>query len=987
MSPEISKSIYVSLFVLLLALLMVGNSVVWKLTNLLFTLIALISGCVSSLFLIVFIINNNEAELTNQIEETTENTSYLEKLQLCVLYLKNKLIKSETVTFFEKQVKAKQFTIYEKIHNLGLSDTSCYMKTVYDKNKYSEEACMSKELTQLLNRLFDYSYRDFVEIWYAQVSYDEGKFHKMLCNDYWQMVASISKRLQNVDFLHLIMCKYTRVLTEYFTELRTTACMPRSNEEKPDFQLHWCMTNLSTERDFLRKVSDYVITLTLPLSSLKITSTRLILREIFTNLVLEKTITLLSDPNFINENLLWLLDEQTLSEPDKAYSYAETYEDFIKIINKCDDLNTLYQIRTRICTEIFQARTISNLKKNTSKEGKAKSMDKGELLINRDLKRYLNQCNVAKLQCEKKIKEKIGKDLPSNNTIVNEESENDNVHENQLLSFEEIMRSPVARSYFLKYLRKINKFQLLKFWEQIEFIRNNTVEGKDMARIVSHCYQTYIHRASAASMQINIEKSVLSGMQECVIGNKDARDFYKVQLQVYEKLRSDHYPSFVVSDVYVENLSDFNTLNDDLNIFDSENLENSDEVNGNYKKTIFDGLIKQIKEIDGKLEYKAQALASLRPTSKYQPKMMKRLVREITALQQNKSRLQLRVERYNLWWKNLNDWSIIISEPYFNSNQVTSGSATNFHYCITIRLSDDSDVKGDEVTGWSVQRTLKDFQNFHESLKKHSKWVNEFTLPKPPMFRLLGSQKFLSESRRELDIFMLKVMKDSSLRHNELVFVFLSPEFNDNNFDNNNQSQEGIFKAGVSFSDFFKWLPLEALGSQADDDSESDEEEDVNMDSVASQAYVLISEVFELTGVFRFIRHSLITFVRVAFGRSIDRQLRDTCQWLTCQKMVCSYISKFLDIMWPAKDNIVQPQQKNKQEIEETKQKLKLKILENIPENMSTMIGVQNCKRGFLKLFYAFQDRQLNKHLLFKLLEETLESVFPEIVKIKSKEK
>ena len=60
---------------------------------------------------------------------------------------------------------------------------------------------------------------------YAQVSYDEGKFHKMLCNDYWQMVASISKRLQKVDFLHLIMCKYTRVLTEYFTELRTTACM------------------------------------------------------------------------------------------------------------------------------------------------------------------------------------------------------------------------------------------------------------------------------------------------------------------------------------------------------------------------------------------------------------------------------------------------------------------------------------------------------------------------------------------------------------------------------------------------------------------------------------------------------------------------------------------------------------------------------------------------------------------------------------------
>ena len=49
---------------------------------------------------------------------------------------------------------------------------------------------------------------------------------------------------------------------------------------------------------------------------------------------------------------------------------------------------------------------------------------------------------------------------------------------------------------------------------------------------------------------------------------------------------------------------------------------------------------------------------------------------------------------------------------------VTSGNAANFHYNITIRLSDVDDIKSDEVSGWSVQRTLKDFQSFHESLKK-----------------------------------------------------------------------------------------------------------------------------------------------------------------------------------------------------------------------------------------------------------------------------
>ena len=49
---------------------------------------------------------------------------------------------------------------------------------------------------------------------------------------------------------------------------------------------------------------------------------------------------------------------------------------------------------------------------------------------------------------------------------------------------------------------------------------------------------------------------------------------------MYEKLHSDHYPSFVVSDVYVEHLSDFNILNDDLNVYDNKNLKNPDELTG-----------------------------------------------------------------------------------------------------------------------------------------------------------------------------------------------------------------------------------------------------------------------------------------------------------------------------------------------------------------------------------------------------------------------
>ena len=165
MNHEISRSVCVSLITCLLALLIAGNSIVWRLIYFLLAFTALVSGCAISLFLVVFLIDNTKVYQHNQIEETEEQKYLFRRLRLLLLYLKNKLTKSETVKFFEKQVKAQQFTIYEKIHKLGLTDTSCYMKTAHDKNKYSEEVCMSKELTQLLYRLFDYSYRDFVEVW------------------------------------------------------------------------------------------------------------------------------------------------------------------------------------------------------------------------------------------------------------------------------------------------------------------------------------------------------------------------------------------------------------------------------------------------------------------------------------------------------------------------------------------------------------------------------------------------------------------------------------------------------------------------------------------------------------------------------------------------------------------------------------------------------------------------------------------------------
>ena len=59
---------------------------------------------------------------------------------------------------------------------------------------------------------------------------------------------------------------------------------------------------------------------------------------------------MLCDPDYINRKLIGYIDyRQRLSEDTKrTYTYAATYEDFIKLIDKCNDIEHLKQIRYMI---------------------------------------------------------------------------------------------------------------------------------------------------------------------------------------------------------------------------------------------------------------------------------------------------------------------------------------------------------------------------------------------------------------------------------------------------------------------------------------------------------------------------------------------------------------------------------------------------------------------------------------------------------------
>ena len=202
-----------------------------------------------------------------------------------------------------------------------------------------------------------------------------------------------------------------------------------------------------------------------------------------------------------------------------------------------------------------------------------------------------------------------------------------------------------------------------------------------------------------------------------------------------------------------------------------------------------------------------------------------------------------------------------------------------------------------------------------------------FKLPSPGFFERDTSEKYLERAMVKLQGYVTTVMTDHVLSHSEAVYEFCcpTPEFlvgggggggkrggkrngggfyygglggfgtapggagssgvgyNAGNYDlgNNEHPFSGIKRALSSMSktthddddhqieDPHEFLVQEDLTAGADGHNNKK-----LTDSFAEPLYRFVAEIFELRGVFKIFRQSLITFVRVAFGKSINKQLR-----------------------------------------------------------------------------------------------------------------
>ncbi|KAM5193666.1 sorting nexin-25 [Mantella aurantiaca] len=831
-------------------------------------------------------------------------------------------------------------------------------------------------MDKALKEVFDYSYRDYILSWYGDLSKDDGHLYHLLLDDFWELARQLRCRLAHIDVVKVVCNDVVKNLLTHFCDLK--AANTRQDEQPRPFALHPCLKTMEEELRFLQTCAQVLILCLVPARDAQSHSLRIVLSEILATKVLKPLVELLSDPDYINQMLLSQLEyrEQVNERHKKAYTYAPSYEEFIKLITSSSDIEFLKQLRYQIVVEIIQATTIGSfpqMKRQKDSKGKETAAMKADLLRARNMKRYINQLTVAKKQCEKRIKLLGGPAYDQQDDGTLEDS--DCPQSQKIIQFDEILANSAFREHFRTYMERIDKRALISFWESVEYLKN--ANKSEIPQLVGEIYQNFF----VESKEIQVEKPLYKEIQQSLVGNKGIEVFNKVQADVYETLKDRFYPSFIVSDLYEllirqEDTSSCLCVSDDK---DETNqvCEGGEEILDECSSGITEQAsyaVNKLRQLTEKLEYKRQALSSIINAPKPDKKIVSKLKDEIGQMEKEQSDLDLHISRTDLWCENLGMWRALI-----NTSEVSEENGEQMPlYFILVSLPDSSDS---DNKNWTVLRRLSEFQNLHRKLSECFPSLKKVQLPSLSKLPFKSvDQKFLEKSKAQLNNFLQKLLSDERLYQSEVLYAFLSP------------SPEHLKvidvqgkKSSFSLSSFLERLPGEFFSHQEDEVEEdsdlSDYGDDLDgkKDALAEPCFMLIVEIFELRGMFKWVRKTLIALVQITFGRTINKQIRDTVNWIFSEQMLVYYINVFRDAFWPNGKLAPPKTSRTETQCQETKQKAQQKLLENIPDALQNLVGQQNARHGIIKIFNALQENKANKHLLYVLMEVCLLELCPEL--------
>ncbi|RXM37221.1 Sorting nexin-13 [Acipenser ruthenus] len=807
-------------------------------------------------------------------------------------------------------------------------------------------------------QVIQFALRDYIQYWYYTLS-DEESFLLEIRQTVQNALVQFSTRSKEVDWQPYFT---TRLVDDFATHLRVFRKAQERMTEKDDqkqlkdepeelvesfFEAEVEMerkicrdlvcTSPRDEEGFLRDLCEVLLYLLLPPGDFHNKNMRYFVREILAKGILLPLINQLSDPDYINQYVIWMIHDSSCN-----------YEAFMNILKLSDKVGELEAVKDKAMEELQFLR----------------SLDTAGDDIN-VIKNQINSLLFVKKVCDTRIQRlQSGKEVDALKLVAN-------FGKLCIIPLEHILVHNIALQFFMDYMQQKGGQADLFFWltvegyrvtaqQQLEVLQNWQKDGKKQTNQTKGLlkaaalgvYEQYL--SEKASPQVQVDESLVERLAEKL--NKEdptPEIFDDIQRKVYDMMLRDErfYPSFRQHPLYVRMLAELDMLKE-------PSFRGSDDGDGES----FNG------SPTGSINLSLDDLSSA----------------------SSDESMQLHAF--------ISDTAHAYLHPYPVAGVCNDHGKTYALYAITVfrknpdgsedtwktyrRYSDFHDFHM-RLTGQFENLTSilklpgkKTFNNMDKDfLEKRKKDLNAYIqfLLNPEMMKACPP----------LAVYLCDFLENKAYNKGKGDFArkmdtFVNPLRNSMRNVSNavkaipDSLAEGMTKVSDNMGKMSEKLGQDLKQSMFKVD-----------DNIPLRVMLLLmDEVFDLKErnqwLRRNIKNLLQQLIRATYGDTINRKIVDHVDLMTSPEQVADHVKHFRDAFWPNGILAETPPRRDKAIRMRTRVAAKTNLLGIMPDELKHIIGADTTRKGILRVFKMFQHNQLNRRLVYVFIEGFLETMFPQ---------
>uniref|UniRef100_A0A224Z721 Sorting nexin 13 n=1 Tax=Rhipicephalus zambeziensis TaxID=60191 RepID=A0A224Z721_9ACAR len=828
-----------------------------------------------------------------------------------------------------------------------------------------------------LSEVLNYILRDYVYNWYLDLSNDEA-FTDHIRDLVHQVIVNLSMRAKGVDWVQYLTIQ---LVDDFASHLRLfRQAQSRLKHKKDDdfggktpdlltlfFSLETTMERsmcrdlvcISKEREleYLQQVGEVLLYLVLPPEDFQNKVMRIFLRELLVNTVLLPVIDLVSDPDYVNQTIVWMCSNN-----------IPTSDEFLTVLKCTDNISELEAVKEIVLQEIAIQR----------------SKDTGG---NDDtvIKKQLNSLHYVKKVVENRLQRLYDGSLDTDSTGLPSQIDWKKLTapgvELFQLPFDVVLANNIALSYFMEYMTSIGAQKYISFYLHAEGFkvsaeqllsqahtedRNTSLES--LREAAANIYDTYI--SETATSRINIDEVLAKKLlRKLRVETPDEFWFDDIQQKVAQIMQEEqHFPSFMKSEGYIKLLAELDLLKDFGSKSDEEDSFSGAKSAGSGDDC---GSLNSLEPEEEPIEFLNKEMPSAPPDPAANNKTAE----------------------------------FLLIASIYNTGIVRESSTTYALYAISVTRREPQSTE----ERWCVFRRYSDFDDFHILVLEKFPKLSKLPFPGKKTFNNL-SRQFLEQRRSQLNEFLQQILQPDVLTANpglrDMVLHFLEPgtyEKGKKQFARTMGSLVNPLKSSVrSMGTMVKNAPENLLDGLRDsiikvlrsrptaspvEVIQGSEKVGAGID-VETQDNIplrimllLMDEVFDLKSKNQWLRRRIVVILRqiikATFGDTINRKIVDYVEWMASTEKIAEYITAFKDALWPNGFPAETRPERDQNTKMRTRVAAKMIMLCSLTDELKHIIGSDTTRRGMLCVFEMFQHAPLNRRLTYVLLEGFLATLFP----------